>query len=191
MLQALERTAEADEWAEFLSLRPADDVDFWILTMGGAETARSREVSRYGALWKLFFGRAREKLISGKWVADGCNPQFGIDPLQIPARLWKTLEIAPGHDDAKGGEYSFSHLTIAEVRSPSKRDLRARPQLKIRLVRWIEQQAKLAGGPMTAKEIYAAAQRAFDEHISRRLFNEALSASNTPKAFRYGGRPKS
>lgn len=197
LAEVFKRVADTDEWREFCQIEFDGDVETWVWVFSLRDSseppcARERAVLRYRELQAKFANSVRQKLISGEWIADGFNPEFGARPVQIMPRLWRVLEFTLGEDRAEGGGYSFINLCFSEAR-PSDVSVSHsnRPHLRGELIRWIEAQAQAAPEPMTAREVFDAARRAFNgTTISKTLFGEAWRAANKPEHFRQRGRPK-
>jgi hypothetical protein len=192
LLEAFARVSSPMEWEEFNALRPANDTDYWIVSLGGILSARDREVLRYRELWAQFVEAMRMKLLAGEWVADGFNSQFGSRTIPIDARLWKILQISPGRDEAEGEGFRFINLSISQVRPTANRtNHAAKTVLRHELIRWIEALARESNEAWTVPLAREAARRAFQGvTISDYMFNKAWGAADKPEHFIQHGRPK-
>lgn len=191
LLDAFARVADPSEWEEFKRLAPPKDADYWLLSMTDRFSARDLAVLRYRDLWAKFVQSVREKLIAGEWVADGFNPQFGSRPVPIDARLWKSLDIAPGHDEAEGEGFRFVHLSISQVRPQARLEQAAHVDLRRELIRYVEDVGRLTTVRMTMPEVRGAARRAFNgTAFTDNMFKEAWRAAKRPPLLRQSGRPK-
>jgi hypothetical protein len=191
LVQAFERLADSADWTEFNRLPAANDADYWILTLGGRPSSHDMGVLRYRELWAKFAEALRAKLLTGEWVAEGFNAQFGCRPVPIDARLWRVLSIAPGHEEAEGEGFRFVNLAYSEARPAARMGQAAHADLRRQLTQYIENVGRSTGDRLTSGEVRESARRAFEGiSISDTLFREAWRAANRPTHMRQTGRPK-
>jgi hypothetical protein len=190
--EAFALAADPADWSEFNQLRPPDDTDLWIVTLGDRWNERDIQVLRYRELWAKFVELLREKLMTGEWTADGFNAQLSSEPVTIPARLWKVLDVRPGHDEAEGEGFKFISLSFSQVKPSRKITPHAeQPSLRRQLTKWIRDEAERAGPPTLRKDQYAAACKAFAGlTITDNMFTECRRAAGLKRSAIQRGRPK-
>jgi hypothetical protein len=137
--------------------------------------------------------RALPRLLSGEWVAYGCA-KGGVEPIRISPSLWPHHQCSFYSDEASARDIPdvrFFGISIVRSATSAVRSQTATASMRSKLIRWIEDRARSASGPVKKSDLQAEAREVFGvRNISNNLFRGAWRAADVPAGFRQSGRPK-
>jgi hypothetical protein len=188
---AFRHVASGAEWTSFLGYGAVTPTDIWIGSWAARSDPSACDLARYSALWTELAARVRIKLLSRIWTAEGFRVESGGQAIPIDAHLWRSLEFDIAQQAAVGAGFVFVNLLITSNEAGCEVVSQAKvASTRTRLLRWLEDLARSATGPMTQDEVYAAAVLEFGATVvSRNMLSTVWTQAVVPAGFRHKGRP--